>query len=223
MCVYKAVIREEKFSIFCTKRTQDTRLFLEVFFRGGSWKVIRWDKLFFIFFLMIFYFALNEFCVSFGIKFPFSSVHVGLATCTTACTFLMVQLCCNDMQFFLWGKFSSPLYFLMRWNKKITKYFDKESTTFRQSLFPACLLCVLDCYCFFIASACNLTITKMVWNFWHVWRKYSCREALAWKAGEVQNKNSRLQKADFINQRFRRWTLLGYWSKKKSWRNLAAP
>lgn len=113
---------------------------------------------------------------------------------------------------------SFPLLFIFPLHeiKNIAKYFDKEAATFRQSLLSACLLHVLDCYCFFIASTCNLTKRKMVWNFRHVWRKCSCRQALAWKAGAVQNKNSRLHKADFINQRFHRWTFLGCWSKKKN-------
>lgn len=142
--------------------------------------------------------------VSFGIRYPFSSVHMVLAMCTTACTLK----CCNSATLthsFSFGA-NFPLLFISSWGKikNITEHFDKEAATFRQSLFPACLLHVLNRYYFFVASMCNLTKTIMVWNFWHVWRKYSCREAVAWKAGAVQNKNSRLQKADFINQRFRR-------------------
>lgn len=134
----------------------------------------------------------------------------------------MWQLRCYDMQFFLWDKFPSPVYFLMRWNKKYHKTL-WQAAAFCQSLFPVCLLHVLSCYCFFIAVTCNLTKPKMGWNFWHVWRKYSCRKTLASKAGAVGNKNSRLQKADFINQRFHRWTLLEYWSKKKKLKKSGKP
>lgn len=131
-----------------------------------------------------------------------------------------LQWCTN----FSFGE-NFPLLFMSSWDeiKNTTKSFDKlPPLGSHYSLHAYCMYMIFNF--FFIASTCGLTKPQMVWNLWHVWTKYRCGKALARKVGAVQkNKNSRLQKADLINQRFHRWSLLGCWSKKSSWGNLAVP